>query len=735
MGYIIGPDGKIVDDGQNAFAAPPDVGLTQEQMAEAAMAYSQSNPQPFTMPNVAPDTIDPYATPTVGQGPSTAVPLPNPYTGKKPITGGGRVKVKESISGPNGKVPGNTDPYSFTGKNAGQKTVNAGMGMINDAANMGNEALGQQEQAAELDADAEMQLKLDEEAFAGKKQEAIVAGADELKVRREKRANIAIEAKQEAVKRVQQWETEMQKAVNTEVDPSRYWNNRSGFQKAMFALGAAAGSMSEHVYGKNTAFDLLQKNIVQDIGIQSDKIDRNIKFMGDKRANIDLLNNLDRIAIEDLDQDTMDFIKEYDVRLGAMDKEVDKIIARYGQAKVSPTLMKTKADILNARASIRNGLGNAYMQEGTKLREMDFQKEESAKNRAHQSAMAKRQHQWELEAEDRKAILEGLKKGETNTFDVSLHGGGVKIMRPAYIDEKGIPHAAEAVKQGTVQVKKGMEQKYADAMEQNISKYDGLRAVKDLVAGEGFWDKAMSSAERNAAIKNAVLKSAVGSGLSPMSDNDIAMIQEVVTGSKTGVGEMIRPGDISKSVQMQIDGTLAKGRRDMRIYTEPQEGGGYTTWDPEELYVSPVKADTKADPEDTLAELAGSSGGKNRAKAQAATTDPLVSGRIEDLQELVDTKVKEGDIDYLERLAASLRETNSSKEKNADTRAVKTKVLKGRGGKIMPTVSKDSAMIEYVNSKLDELRSVKAMDEINQQRFGRGPFRTITSGFSKGDEE
>ena len=227
--------------------------------------------------------------------------------------------------------------------------------------------------------------------------------ADDYAARAAKRAAIAQESHDEAVKRVKESDKESKEAASTEVDPSRFWNSRSTFQKISFIIGAAAGGMVQHIYHNNAAMDILNSAISQDIAAQTDQKQRYASYLKDKRANIDLLNNLDRLQLEDFDAGTRDMLKEYDIRLAAVNNEIEGWKNRYGADKVDPELLNMQGQIEERRGQIRAGLGNVYLQEGQQRRTMEFQKEEAAKNRSAQFALAKQQHEWAMAVEKQKA--------------------------------------------------------------------------------------------------------------------------------------------------------------------------------------------------------------------------------------------------------------------------------------------------------------------------------------------
>lgn len=728
MGYIIGPDGKIVDDGKGLVRPP--TAMTVEEMAELfyqpAASINGTPPPPDTLPNPYGNMMDAAASSVTPAGVDASVtkdwrrsPTAGQHTMASPYTGGSSAKIKSKTSGPNGVVRGDSNPYMLDKGGTGQQIVDKSLGMMGQAAGMADESIKQQELSAEQTAEIDKRQLEEEERYFNARQAKELGIADELKNKSAERFRMAQESKQEAIEKVAKWETEMEQAVNTEVDPSRYWNNRSNFQKTMFALGAAAGSLSEHVYGKNTAFDLLQKNILQDINIQQDTKDKKLDFLKDKRANIDFVNNLDRMELADFDQQTMDFIKEYDVRLGAMDKEIDKIIKKYGQERVSPTLLKTKAELLAQRGKVREGLAQVWNQEGVQKRSMEFQAREATKNRAHQMAMQKQSQEFEVALAKQKALDAAKLQEQKGLFNTSKHGGFIVTQ------SLGADGKLGEVRRGNVQVQEGLEKEFVEQIGKVSTAYVALKTFQDIVNEEGTgWAGVMKSTNRTAALEELVLAKAKATLGGQISDNDINLIRATITGAASGIGEWVKPGDATGVIEKQLANNRAEGTKVMTIYTVPTEDG-QAVYDPEGLYMKQGGDEQNTTFDDGLAEWAGKAGSKvtNRA-TPVETKDPEVQQSISDATNMIDTAFEEGSIEKLEKVAATLRETvNSGDEGTAQKKAAKGKIAR-RKGKLLPAVDDYSALVAYANEKLDELNNIKAMKEIadeqQQQRQAEG---------------
>lgn len=664
MGYVIGPDGKIYDDGNNHFARQP---IMSEEQIAADMANLGKEPtvdfseaiieSPGYAPGVAsvepeqrvigPDgqilrTVDPYnydsvvnlvgkdaydkATAEYKRKNTLAEPFPQ-EAGRATAS-----KVKYSESGPVGieNVPGNADPYNQV-FGTGSEDLMQARGMLRDAAITSEDALSLQDEANAQYADINKREFEAQGKHAELQQAELTKGQENLEKRRIERERLAQQAKIDAVKRVEAWDREAKQAAETEVDPNRYWNNRSSFNKIAFALGALAGGMRTDG-GPNTALEMLQTSIGRDIAAQSDKMERKMKYLTDKRGNIDLLNNLDRLGIEDFDQATTDWVKEFDIRLQVVNKEIDKIVAKYGAERVNPQLLELQAQTLQGRANIRQAYGKILYDDANAKIDREFKANEAAKNRRHDAAMANQRRAWEVEDRDAQiaaAQAEAETKGVVTTEQMGIFTGdqGKIRLNPTLANNPGAM---------TEFITKGSDLNAA---------YRALNLAHDVLSNRTMVDKILASTDQAAALMSAVNETAKASGLKPMSDSDINRVTEIVTGGKGNFWELVKKGNALGPIKAAINKNLEDGKILAQAYSHPDTPAEYR---PENTYKKPGAADTGADEEAYLAELSGGTT-PNRAKEkpeQRAATEVI---EYEQAKTVVKKFAEKKDVDGLQR--------------------------------------------------------------------------------------
>lgn len=696
MGYIIGPDGKIVDDGagldfsNQGLPPPPSMEEIAAMMSSGAAGGA---PTPLLQdPYAAPPVMDPYGSMVPPEG---AI-LPDPYGKVGKGSGSGSKSeskgTKTKVYGPNGVVPGNSDPYNVP-KGKSQTIINKGLTEISGAAKDTNDALTQKELAAEEIAAIDRRMFDEQGADAQRRQDAEVGKANALSERTSARENIALKAKDDAVRRVKEWESEAEAAANTEVDPSRYWNNSSNFSKMLFGLGMLAGGLAENAgTGKNHMKEMLSENINRDIMAQEGQIARKMDFLKDKRGNIDLLNNLDRISIDDMDHNTLAYMTEFDIRLNAMDKDIEKTIAKYGAEKVNPLLLQTQAEFKAGRAAIREKLGSVFYEEGVRKNTQEETAKENAKNRAHQSAIQRKGWEHEEKMAQAKALAELDLDSTKGLFNTSKHGGFVET----------VGADGKAVRNGVVKVKPEAWVEFGKNINGISSQYIALRNLQDILEDTTRTDLVAKNKELHAAIEEVVIRSAPGSGLTPMSDSDLERLRAVQTGASGSLGDFLRGSDsggIKEIVARNVGLNIQEGTKLMTISTEPVDGNT-AVYDPAGTYLGKPGADTESDSEDAKAEYAGENGVKSTARANKANIDPSDRKKTDNVRRNVDIAFKNGSVEDLEDWVAMLKEKNDTSPTLKPGHIVETK-----GG-----------ILGHAEAKLRELKTVKAMEAAQAKR-------------------
>lgn len=712
MGYTRINDTTVVDDetGQQLFmpaqmegipgAGPGGTQFVQDlpggardntQMSQQEMAdYINAQNDKRFLPD-AQIPLDPYAeAPRTGPNVPGANELINPYSGKTARVAAKdakKVKISEKTSGPNGEVRGNTDPYSYNP--TGKDFTKPGLDMLANANKTAEGGLNAQQAAAAGAAEVNkaefntMAMMSDKKAAMDQK------AADDYAARAAKRAAIAQESHDEAVKRVKEFDKESKEAASTEVDPSRFWNSRSTFQKISFIIGAAAGGMVQHIYHNNAAMDILNSAISQDIAAQTDQKQRYASYLKDKRANIDLLNNLDRLQLEDFDAGTRDMLKEYDIRLAAVNNEIEGWKNRYGADKVDPELLNMQGQIEERRGQIRAGLGNVYLQEGQQRRTMEFQKEEAAKSRAAQFALAKQQHEWAMAVEKQKALNAEKLAKQQGMFNTSTVGGFM-----TGVDANGNP-----VKDSRVQVQKGLEKEFVEGMRATSHEYVILQTLKNIMKDEDLTSQLVRSKDKVALLNEIAMTKAKAMLGGQLSDQDIALVRQTVIGATSGMGEVLRPGDAVDIIDQNIKSNIERGNQIMELYTVNPDPNAKVIYDPEGLFSAPGNEPVSQN--DVVAELAGKYGATNRAKPEPNAIPPDALRDRESYKSAVDVAYESGDVATLTALADTMDEIVS----NGGGKDTFQSYLPRGGGRVF---GDPKGLVHYAREKANKLQALEA---------------------------
>lgn len=623
MAWIIGPDGRLIDDGSNGFEHQPNK-LTADQMTpemiDAVLGYKTTGELHTRAPAVDIGQAQIEAEPTYtgvfaelykrGMEEQLANrPVVDPYsdtkaTSNKQLAKNDAERLKKvgyKESGPNGVLPGDADPYNLQFGSGSEDLMQARAGQL-ESSQMAEGALDIQEVAGEQEADIAKRQLADEELAHTFAQDVENKKAGMVADARVKRQQAAEEARVNTIKRVEDWNKEAEEAANTEVDNNRYWNNRSAFSKISYMIGALAGGFAGEGSG-NVALGMLQTEIGRDIAGQNDRISRKMKFLQDKRGNIDLLNNLDRLKVEDLDQDMLAGIKEFDIRLSSANKEIDKIVARYGQEKVAPQLLKLKADILTGQANIRGAFYNTLYNDANAKIDREFQAAESARTRNHQAWMAKRSHEWDLEnieAEKKAKIDEMQNTGQIDTelmggFTIGANGGEIGMM-------KLNPNLPDGAYEHFIEKAQGLK-----------DEFEALKALEESMSGAS-WDEMVRNSNGQSAALAAAISTRYATSGKAVSDKELDIQIQKLVGGKGSLDAALRSGSIKNVLKKNVDENLKRGESVLRAYADPSMGK--VVYKPQWNYQSQGEADTGADGDSLATEWEGKAGVKSTAKGK-----------------------------------------------------------------------------------------------------------------------
>ena len=710
MAYVIGPDGQLIDDGK--AIGPEPVNLTSAdmtpEMLDAVLGYKSQGDlhQRGEVVPPSPKLVDPFAFhpaildsnfgQNLGQELAQISHMKSGEGGKNRVS-----KASYSESGPNGVVPGNSDPYNVPTGTGNQQLAQARGGL--------GEMAAAQEDAIDLQGEAGAEnLAIDKQEFAARglvaeqQQDMELRKAGMMEHRRAQRMQMSMKAKEDAVKRITDWNNEAEAAANTEVDPNRYWNNRSNFSKISFALGALAGGMAGKTGAENDSLTMLQTAIGRDINAQNDKIQRKMKFLEDKRGNIDLLNNLDRLGIEDLDQDTMDWIKEFDVKLSATNKEIDKITAKFGADRVAPQLKELQAKILQGKADIRTALYSKDYEAAEKKIDRELTVSENAKNRAHQSAMQQRERKWAIEDRDAKAAAALAEAEATGWIETGTVGGFTE--RDGHRDGKIKINPTLGPADITDFVGK------AQALKQE---YGVLNELKDYLKGRDITELVLMGTDGVAVVEDAVSQLVYERSGKAATDEERKAMRKILTGAGGAFEEFARTGDANGPINRAIDANVSRGQDLYSIYAVPGSGAIY---DPKDTNKSKGGADTGADLNSLVAEWSGKTGTANKAhgdvSAKKRKTDAL---DYDAATNAIDLAAEKGDVASIESAIDQLAAIDIAEMASDDARhpmsakyspqrrilnyaTAKLNALKGKGdGKVKPDIMSGDTHEENMN--------------------------------------
>lgn len=629
---------------------------------------------------------DPYAPPDPAS-------LINPYPGKKPIKDQEAVnkslglkkgtRYKESVSGPRGGLPpeGNVNPYAVD-LNV-KDPVAAALAFKQGVAQDFDTVASARQRANEVAADIGMREAEDMKTLQGTVTAAKQEEGKELAKKRLLRSQMADDARNEAMERIQNWEAEFSEAANTEVDNNRYWNNRSGFQKVMFVLSAAAGSAVEHIYGKNSGMELLKEEIAKDIASQNDSIARKMDFMKMKRENIGELNMLDRIRLEDFDADTELFAKEYMLRLESINSAIEEKKLQYGKERIPVELVNLQAQIENEKLQVRDALGNTYLEDANQRRSMMFEAAEAAKQRSHQWGMAKQEHKWDMERQQAEHMAKAAEAG----LGPAINAGDPVGIWSILPDGTRVPALV-------LESDKVEQMDKAQLIIQNANKtHTLLHLLKEVIQDEGTASKWLGDKDKQALLKRLILAKAKSSGLAPISESDLDMIGETMIGAASASGmSNFKPGSMIDVIDRNIDMNIRDVHDDLHTYAKV---GTQVEYKPVLLYPKKeAPGDTSID--DRMAEIAGKTGVKSKARKaktkQAVVEEQETHGIMADINQLV----REGKEEELALYAEQLAEVLTASDKtSALYKAVNTG---GAGG------TDAENMAEYAYDQLEKLR-------------------------------
>lgn len=564
-------------------------------------------------------------------------------------------KTKGSVSteGYTGPTPGNTDPYQYDPDMNARDTKAAGVANILDSANMQNEALDAAGMAAaEIAQVNQRELKSLEDKTL---QEAELIGqqGDDAVARRQERAEMAAKERKAAEDRWNGYMKQVDEAANAEVDPGRYWNSRSGFQKVMYALGAMASASVQHIYGKNTAMDMLDAEIARDIAAQSDKINRKFKALDFKKDHVNFLDNLGRMSLEEFDEETQGIYQEYMIRTARIQKEVEAIKLKYGADRVGPELLQFEAQLHDRRAQVSAQIGQFFYADGQHRLDQEWQQKENARDRAHQARLQKERQAWEELQADKEFNRKLAIQGGPETYDLS--GFGI-----VSADAEGKPTADRVVLKG----EQSLQTDTLKTVEGYSNEYQTLVALKQLVNDRDWRDYAVKSQAEKAKMIELVTARVKLLGGNP-SDADVNRTIESIYGASSPFQEAIRSGDTSSVLDDQIERNVKRGQAFLQSRTEAVNGVS-PKYDPEAV-TQRKGANKKVNIDDAWAELSGKAGVQNPAADLAKKVEnPAVVNKAREIKNFIDTNVAEakktGDIRNVARISNLIEQLQSDPE-------------------------------------------------------------------------
>lgn len=408
-------------------------------------------------------------------------------------------------------------------------------------------------------------------------------------------------AHQKAVARWQDWQGKFQDATDRETDPSRWWNSRSQMQKTMGLLSLAAGAWQEDRYGKNTALEIINRYVDQDIAAQDSNRAAKMQGLQAQRPGIEALNQLDQ-------EGANDYAAERALRLKGLQTRIEGMIQEVGaDSRRGVALAQIGAGLKQAQLGAENEvLGGLIGDEQAKAKnEFEMQKERFQEGNANYRArLAQSGENYRTElgvgarvsAADAKAAA-AEKKAEDKSGETALSANEQTGL--SAIDADGKPLTSWDV--GT----KETNNKIKEEMASGQQAYDTLRRLQGALKDDPGFLKQLHDMEISSAKSDAILQTIYTRIRGNSSERENGYAQQALLGYAGNIGMLLKGGSPEDLVAKQADELSRSVNYRVQAAGSPNNPpGSKVFWKPRDL---PAEGATKQSTGQQLADLQGRS--------------------------------------------------------------------------------------------------------------------------------
>lgn len=548
--------------------------------------YPASISQAAPMQAPAPGPVD---IPGLGQVPGSAFQAPQVSPSAPVSAPPVDVQPPAPVANPL-RSPG-LNPADFVGiSNIPQARVRAAQNNYASAiSGAGAQAVGAEEAANQEKRAGQAQQALAYAAGGGQAPELNALGPQAAQLRQETdalrgmaqhEAQLKAAAHEKAVARWQDWQNKYQDIASKETDPSRWWNTRTGFQKTMGILSLAAGAWVQDKYGKNTALELINRFIDQDIAAQSENRAAKMKALEGQRPAIEALNQEEQGKAND-------YASERVLRLKSLQDRINGMIQESGaDSRKGIALAQIGAGLEQAKNSAENEVLAGYIgDEQTKAKnQFEMQKigaQEGAANYRARLAQSGENYRTGLQvgakvsaAEAKQAAAE--KKAEDKSAETGLVASpqtGISV-----VDKDGNPLRVWDV--GTKETNNEIKKEIASGQQA----YDTLRRLQKALDDDPGFLKQISEMEISSAKSDALLQTIYTRirGNSSERENDLA--KNALLGYAGNIGLLLKGGNSEDLVAKQADELARSVNKRLAVAGSPANPeGSKVFWKPQDL--------------------------------------------------------------------------------------------------------------------------------------------------------
>jgi hypothetical protein len=374
------------------------------------------------------------------------------------------------------------------------------------------------------------------------------------------------------------WLVQYQQKAMEEPNPGRWWDNLTGFGKAMWALSLVFGGAHAAITpgGQNVALDMLRHEIERDVAIQKERLNKELEGLRMKGQLAEKRNarNLTDLA----DDHTM-----YLGRLEALKTAYVARVAAPGAASMQAGLAAADAWFAGVEAELA---GKKY--------QTAVQIKESQLSRAHAAHLAQlsRNLQWnmqsrEIEKDYDLAALNKAAAAEQAKLAAMKDVEGVPLRLGAKMVNSPLGQVIQVGKENAVKMR--------GVFDTANRRYEALRKVKAALADGTFADR-MVMGDPELISASRYLGYTTGKELDPqgrLSDQDVKYATAIDLGFDPGGGPWdrakfeVKRKSIEKMLDAEMQAMPKKVSMQAETYLNPNLVGdeAKVVWSPQQLYV------------------------------------------------------------------------------------------------------------------------------------------------------